>query len=120
MMKFHHRAPTKRMIDFYALQSDSCMHNEDLNRLEQDQQVEENVARIDILHIQRDALFQRVLMPSIQLPQTGDAWFDREALLCKRAVTGKLGWMDHARTDKRHLPNQDIEQLGKLIQARFT
>ena len=33
------------------------LNDEDLDRIEQDHKIKENAARIDILHIQRDARF---------------------------------------------------------------
>jgi hypothetical protein len=39
------------------LQLDSRLDNENLDRLEQDHEIEQNAAGIDVLHIQRDAHF---------------------------------------------------------------
>src|SRR6478735_5995498 len=74
------------------------------------------VARI--ARIQRHSRDITAVAAPAHLPEAGQARWHREALRESLAISRDFGFHDRPRPDEAHLPGQDVEQLGQLVQAR--
>src|SRR5216684_429901 len=92
---------------------------DDLNRVQQDEEIQEKGKVLDVVEIVLQ-LLERVVDRSaiaiLDLGPAGDSWLHGEALHVVRDLLLKL--MDElrplgARPDEAHVPDQDVEELRK-------
>ena len=76
---------------------------------------------VDPLEIERDAFFVRQSRPAGNLPQPGEARLRAEDEFGHPPIL-LLGFvkLDRSRPNHAHLAADDVDQLGKLVDARFT
>src|SRR5438094_3884322 len=104
--------------------SAASSEKDDLNRVEQDQKIEEERKVLDVVQIVLE-LFQRVVdgrsVAVLDLSPARDPRLDGKPLHVEGdlllQVLDELGPL-RARPDEAHMPHEDVEELRKLIQTR--
>jgi len=54
------------------------------------------------------------------LPNAGDAWFDREAAAVSHGVFGDFSWHGWSWADQGHITNQHVVQLRQLVHRKLS
>ena len=84
---------------------------------QQDFQIERKRPVVNVFHVERHPPGEVELVPAFQDPQAGQTRFHAEPpplpLFVLRHFLGQRG----PGSDERHVPSQDIEQLGELVEA---
>src|SRR3974390_1595321 len=89
-------------------------------RAGQDLEIEQQRPVLDVVEIELDPLLDAGLTPqAVDLGPAGDAGLDLVAQVVARDPAAELFEEDRALgagPDERHVPAQDVEQLGKLVE----
>ena len=74
---------------------------------------------LDIINIEFYLIFEAILIASMDLRHTCDTGLDRQDLILIFFVLFDFSRLVRARSDKRHISDEDIPELWKFIDREF-